>query len=169
MHLQKIKDENLLRKTFQKIRPVVRATDLIACKWVDLAGRSRTIKPSSRTVTAPLLFPAVFHCRNDVTFAWCTVFSCYNPIKVDRPEGLWIGIGCGLDIHHSYQIFVRDTLRQQCTRRVEFSVRYIGCWKENASYCFGYTIFFCKFLQDIKKYQKNSFILPVQERKLETS
>ena len=38
---------------------------------------------------------------------------CYRPIKVDRPAGLCMGIGCGLEMHHSYQIFVRDTLRQQ--------------------------------------------------------
>ncbi len=38
---------------------------------------------------------------------------CYSPMKVDLPEGLCMGIGCGLDMHHSYQIFVRDTLRQQ--------------------------------------------------------
>ena len=32
-------------------------------------------------------------------------------------------------MHHSYQIFVRDTFRQQWTRRVQFSVRYIGCYR----------------------------------------
>ena len=27
----------------------------------------------------------------------------YNPISYDRPFGLWIGMGTGLEMHHSYQ------------------------------------------------------------------